>query len=254
MKIQFIFTVTLVLGMFYNSLAQDFTGDQLIKKVNDLMNQKTVFSKSKMTIVTSSGRTRTFEYDSWSKDQGEKNLIRYTAPSRVKGQATLMLNHADDIWVYFARTKRTRKLATHAKKQKMQGSDFSYEDMGSGDAWLDDFTAKRLEDEEKEGHDCYKLELTRKKDADSQYSRLLMWVIKDKFVPIAVDYFDEDDPSRLIKSLVQYNIQNIDGIPTGMKMIMYNRLDNTQTSMELLEVKYNLPIDDKMFTTRELSR
>jgi len=49
-----------------------------------------------------------FYYDSYSKNKGEKNLLRYIEPKRAKGQAILMLNYADDIWMYFPRTKRIR--------------------------------------------------------------------------------------------------------------------------------------------------
>lgn len=247
---------TIILILFGTTiiLGQEMTADQIIQKVNDLMNQETVYGKSKMTIVTTSGKERTFESESWSKDRGEKNLVRYTSPARVKDQAVLMLNNADDIWMYFPRTKRVRKLATHAKKQKMQGSDFTYEDMGSGDAFISDFTAQRLKDEKMEGYDCYKLELTRKKDNDSHYSRLIIWVIKENFVPVVIDYYDEDDPGHLLKRLVQYDIKEIDGVPTGMRMVMYNKDDNTQTSMEMLEVKYNVPMKDEMFTERGLQK
>jgi len=235
-------------------IGQEMTGEQIINKVNDLMNQETIYSKSNMTIVTTSGATRTFEYESWSKDQGEKNLIRYLAPSRVKGQATLMLNHADDIWIFFPRTQRVRKLATHAKKQKMEGSDFSYEDMGSGDAFIKDFTAKRLKDEKMEGYACYKLELIRNKDSDLSYSRLIMWVIKENSVPIVIDYYDEKDSDLLLKRLVQSDIKVVNGISTPMKIVMYNKQDNTQTSMSMIEVKYNIPLKDEMFTERGLKK
>ena len=158
---------------------QELTGEQIIQKVNDLYNPQTSYAKSKMTIVTTSGQKRTFLSESWSMNKGEKNLVRYLEPKRVKGQAVLMLNNADDIWMFFPRTQRVRKLATHAKKQKMQGSDFSYEDMGSGDAFIKDFTSQRLEDEKMEEYDCYKLELTRVEDSDLSYSRLVIWVIKE---------------------------------------------------------------------------
>jgi outer membrane lipoprotein-sorting protein len=235
-------------------LGHEIAADQIIQRVNDLMNQETVYGRMKMTIVTTSGKERTFESESWSKDRGEKNLVRYTKPARVKGQAVLMLNNADDIWMYFPRTKRVRKLATHAKKQKMQGSDFTYEDMGSGDAFITDFTARKLTDEKIEGYECYKLELTRKKDSDSHYSRLIIWVIKENFVPVVIDYYDENDPDHLLKRLVQYDIKEIDGVPTAMRLVMYNKDDYTQTSMEMLEVKYNVPIKDEMFTERELQK
>ncbi|MBC8230198.1 outer membrane lipoprotein-sorting protein [bacterium] len=165
-----------------------------------------------------------------------------------------MLNNADDIWAYFPRTKRVRKLATHAKRQKMEGSDFSYEDMGTGDTFIKDFDSKKLGSEKKEGHDCYKIEMTRKKGSDVGYSRLIMWVIKQNFFPLIVDYYDRNNPKVLIKTLVQYDIREIDGIPTAMKMVMYNKKDKTQTNVEMIEVKYNVDLEDAMFTERGLRK
>jgi outer membrane lipoprotein-sorting protein len=236
------------------SFGQQLTGEEIIQKVNDNVNVETAWSKSNMTIVTTSGDKRTFLSESWSKDKGEKNLVRYLSPRRVKGQAILMLNNADDIWAYFPRTQRVRKLATHAKKQKMQGSDFSYEDMGSGDAFINDFIPKRLPDEKIEDYDCYKLELTRKPDSDISYSRLIMWIIKENFVAVVIDYYEEDNPSRLQKRLVSSDFRIIDTIPTAMKFVMYNKNDNTQTEMELLEVKYNIQLDDDLFSERSLKK
>lgn len=248
--------ILLGIMLIYSNLgmAQEITGDQIIQKVNEIMNQETVHATMKMTIQTTSGEERTFEYESWSKDAGEKNLVRYFKPSRIKGQAILMLNNADDIWSYFPRTKRIRKLATHAKKQKMQGSDFTYEDMGSGDSFINDFTAKRLDDEKFEGSDCFVLELTRNKAAESHYSRLIMYVIKENFVPIAVDYYHENDPKRQIKRLIQSDIREIDGVPTGMRMVMTNFEDNSRTEMEIVKCEYNVSLENSMFTERELKK
>ncbi len=251
---QLLITALMILLMISMSSGQELTGEDIIQKVNDTMNVDTSHGKAKMTIVTTSGSKRTFLQESWSKDKGEKNLVRYLEPRRVKDQAVLMLNNADDIWMFFPRTQRVRKLATHAKKQKMQGSDFSYEDLGSGDAFIEDYVSKRLEDEESEGYDCYKLELTRKPESNISYSRLIIWVIKENFVPIAIDYYDEDDPSRRLKRLVQSDIHVIDGIPAAMKAVMHNMNDNTETELEMLEVEFNIPLDDDMFTERALKK
>ncbi len=236
------------------AFSQELTADDIIQKVNDQFNTETSYAKSKMTIVTTSGQKRTFIQESWSKDRGEKNLMRYLEPRRVKDQAVLMLNHADDIWMFFPRTQRVRKLATHAKKQKMQGSDFSYEDMGSGDAFIEDFTSTKLDDEKKEEQDCYLLELIRKPEGDSSYSRLVMWIIKENFLPVVIEYYDEKVPTYLLKTMVASDFQVIDGIPTSMKVVMFNKNDNTQTEMELLEVKYNIILSDAMFTERSLKK
>ncbi len=245
---------TIVLLIIPTAYGQEMTGEEIIKKVNEIFNPASSYGRSKMTIVTTSGQKRTFEFESWSKDGGEKNLVRYHKPGRVKDQATLMLNHADDIWMFFPRTQRVRKLATHAKKQKMQGSDFSYEDMGSGDTFITDFTPVRLGDEKMNEKICYKLEMVRKEDSDLSYSRMIMWIIKENFVPVVIDYYDEKDPVRHIKRLVQSNIRLIGSIPTAMRSVMYNRGDNSQTELELLEIKYDLPLSDAMFTERSLKK
>lgn len=248
-----IILITLIL--FAGSLrAQELSAADIINKVNELMNQESSKGIMTMTIVTSSGQKRTFEYLTFSKNKGEKNLMIYMAPNRVKGQKMLMLNNADDIWAYFARTKRVRKLATHAKKQKLEGSDFSYEDMGGSNTFITDFEAVKKADENKAGFDCYKLELVKRPGSGSAYAKLVMWVIRDNFVPVVIDYYDEDNPDRVEKTLLQQDIKEIDGIPTGMKITMTNQNDNTSTVMEINEIEYNIPLDDEMFTERGLRK
>jgi len=255
-KIEFILLILCVSFFICTILCygQELTSEEIINKVNELMNQDTVEAKVKMTINTSSGNERIFIYDSYNKNKGEKNLIRYIEPKRAKGQSILMLNYADDIWMYFPRTKRVRKLATNSKNQKMEGSDFSYEDTGASDSFIEDFTSKKLGTEMKEGYDCYKIEMQKKEDVESGYSHLIIWVIKDTFIPIAIDYYDRDNPELLLKTLIQYDIKEIDGIPTATSMVMYNQQENSQTSIEMLEVKYNVILDDSLFTARNLKR
>lgn len=243
------YKVFILTGVIFSQInAQNLTGPEIIRKVNDLMNPASSYAKAKMALITTSGQERTFVYDSWSKNHGEKNLIRYLEPNRLKGQAVLMTNYADDIWMYFTRTRRVRKMATHTKKQKMEGSYFSYEDMGAGNSFIEDFTTTRLDDEKVEGQSCYQVEMMRKADADISYSRIIMFVLKDNFVPILIQYFDENNPDNLLKELIQTDIRDVQNIPTAMKMEMVNKSDNTSTKMDFLEIQYNLDLDNALFT------
>lgn len=246
-----------LLFIFLFSIAQssdELTGPEIIQKVSDLMNQQSNYAKMTLTIITTSGKERKFVYESFSIDKNEKSVIKYTAPVRVKGQATLLLNNADDIWSYDPRTDRVRKLATHAKKQKMQGSDFTYEDMGSGHSFVTDFDAGRLSDEKMEGKNCYKISLKKNEKSSSNYDKIVMWVLKENFVPIVIDYYDVDEPTVCMKRLVQKAIINIDGIPTPMKIFMHNNLDDSDTKLEITECKYNINIDKSRFTQRGFYR
>ncbi len=238
---------TILLGQT-QGVAQDLSGAEIIKKVSDQLNQQTSMATMNLTIVTTSGKERQFTYTSYSADRGEKSAMVYTAPVRVKGQATLMLDNADNIWSYFPRTDRIRKLATHAKKQKMQGSDFTYEDMGSGNTFVTDFDVEKLADEPIEDHDCYRIRLAPNEEASSAYARIDMWVIKENMIPVVIDYYDEDEPDICKKRMTQSDFRLIDGIPTAMKAGMHNNLDDSDTRLELTECRYNLEIDESRFT------
>ena len=98
------------------------------------------------------------------------------------------------------------------------------------------------------------LELIRKPESNSSYSRLVMWIIKENFLPAVIEYYDDKDPAYLLKTMVASDFRVIDGIPTSMKVVMFNQNDNTQTEMELLEVKYDITLSDDMFTERSLKK
>ncbi len=230
--------------------AQDLTADQVMQGINALLNLESIYSRGRMIIQTSSGQERVFELDSWSQNGGEKTLMRYLAPSRVRGQSTLMLNHADEIWVYFPRTGRVRKLAAHARYQKMEGSDFTYEDMGSGDTFIDEFSSRLVGLDKKCDTECYHLVLKRKPDSRTAYAAITIWARVSDFMPLLIDYYeDEEAPS---KRLFQSEITLVAGIPTAGRIEMHNLLDNTVTIMETDSIVYNQVFPADFFTTRNL--
>lgn len=242
------------LSMSSQLYAQEMTAEEILDTMQETMNPEQTQGIMEMTIITSSGDERTFKYETYSKDRGEKSLLKYLTPGRVKGQTILMLNDGDDIWTYFPKKKHVRKLASHAKRQKLEGSDFSYEDLGASDEFIEEYESVRLKDEKKEGHDCYKLELTRKPKSSAGYSRINMWVDKESLVPIVIDYYHDDDPQLWKKQLIIYDIKFIENIHTPMKYVMYNKLDNTHTSMEILEITYQVDLPDDLFTEQGMQK
>ena len=200
-KILLVFVLILCFELLAEETVEKITAEEIIRTMTETLNPEQSEAVMEMTIMTSGGQERTFVYRGYSKNKGEKSLMKYLKPGRVKGQTVLLLNNADDIWTYFPRTKRVRKLATHAKRQKVQGSDFSYEDLGSSDEFIDDYNSNLIEEEEKEGKLCYKLELTKREESGAGYSRLIMWVVKKTYVPVVISYYHEEDSSLLEKEL-----------------------------------------------------
>ena len=220
--------------------------------MSDIMTQENSTAIMTQTITTSSGKQRTFEFEMFTANEGEKTLMRYLKPSAARGQAFLMLNNANDIWTYFPRTKRVRKLSSSSKNQKVQGSDFSFEDMGSGDSWKEEYISTNIGSEKYDGTDCWKLESVGIAEQNPSYPKMEVLMRKVDFYPIKIDYFDDND--FLEKTLLMSDIKDIEGIPTAMQMTMKNHSEGTETIMETLSITYNWEPEDGFFSERTLRK
>ncbi len=243
--------IFVTVALFANGViqAQELTPKEIIKKIDDTERVESSEGVMKQIITTSGGKKRTLEVKAYTKDRNDKQLMIYTGPKRVKGDKILMLNDGDDIWFYTPRTDRVRHLASHARRQKVQGSDFAYEDM-SGGSIEEDYTYKLLGEEKVLGSECYKLELI-PTESGPHYSKLILWADKEKFVTRQIDYFEDDE---LLKRLTCDDIQMVDGHWYAMKLVMTNIQEGGQTVMEFLEMKFGLELDDKIFSTNNLKR
>jgi outer membrane lipoprotein-sorting protein len=228
------------------------TGAEIIDNMIEVLTPENSKGSIRQTIITSSGKTRSFEFEMYSANRGEKNLMLYTAPAAVRGQSFLMLNNADDIWTYFPRTNRTRKLASSAKNQKVQGSDFTYDDLGSGDSWKTEYLSENLGAEKFADVKCWKVESNGIPEEDPAYFRIMIWVRQSDYYPLKMDYYEDD--GKVAKSLFFEDIQLIEGYPTAMRMVMYNNEKGTETSMETRAITYSWEPASGFFSERSLKR
>jgi len=214
-------------------------------------NEKMLSSKSlaKQIITTSKGKIRTLKMIAWSKDNNEKQLSIYTSPSRVKGDKILQLNSGNDIWFYTPKTDRVRHLAKHAKKRKVQGSDFSYEDMQNWNYNID-FSSRLLGKESIENISCYKIELI-PTESGPHYSKMIVWIDKTKFVAIKTDYYEN---GTLFKRLTASKIEKIKNYWFAKNLLMTNLQDGGKTIYETIEIEVDIEVKDKLFTTNSLKK
>ncbi len=232
-----------------NITAQELTVKEIIDKIDKNERLQSSVGKSKQIITTSSGKIRTLEMISYSKDNNDKQLTEYTSPSRVAGDKILMLEDGNEIWFYTPKTDRVRHLASHAKKQKVQGSDFSYEDM-CGWEYHKDFTYKLLGSEKIDGNITYKLELIPTKTGP-HYSKMIVWAHTSKFAILQADYYKDGD---LLKRLITSDITKFGDHWIAKKMKMQNLQDGGETVIETISLDVNTQVDNKLFNTNYLKR
>ena len=244
----FVFSTILIMAMG-TVQAQDLSPREIINRIDATERVASSESIAKQIITTSGGKKRTLGMKAFTKDMNDKQLMIYTSPKRVKGDKILMLNDGDDIWFYTPKTDRVRHLASHAKRQKVQGSDFAYEDM-SGGKIEEDYTYTLMGEEKVSGQTCYKFELI-PTESGPHYSNLILWADKEKFLTLKLDYYEDGE---LLKRLDCYDVKLIDGHWYAMKLIMTNLKEGGQTVMETEKIQFDVDIEDKVFTTKNLKR
>ncbi len=226
------------------AVAQALTPAEVLAKADAIQKSETAHVLMEQTITTTSGATRTFRIESWSRGGDDQSVMRFISPAPSAGIGMLSLEGGDVMWAYFPDSDDLRKIASSARNGSMEGSDFSYEDM-SGGSWVEDWDTTEMVDEDLNGRACHKLTATPK--GNSSYARMMAWVDAETFVTHQVHYIDKKD--RHVKTLTMSDWEQISGTWTPRRMVMHNLKRGSQTSIEMVEVAYGMEVDDKLFTT-----
>jgi outer membrane lipoprotein-sorting protein len=240
----FLFTLSFFTALTW---AQYPPVDTIIDRMENAEQVEHSISIMEQKVLTSSGNERTFRIKGYGIGNGEKGLSVYLSPARVKGEKILSLNEGDDIWTYSPKTRRARHLATHMKKAKVMGSDFSYEDMSGGDM-KEKYTFKVLGEDTREGVKCLKLEMI-PTDKGPDYVKILAWVNPETWMTHWLEYYNENG---LLKTMTLSDFRTTDGHLSPWKITMKNHQEGGQTIMNTIEIDYNTKPEEWMFSVEGL--
>lgn len=193
----------------------------------------------------------------WQSDRlgsygNSKAVIRFTEPPEVKGVALLVVNHPDrssDQWMWTPAIGRDRRIAQQDRSTRFFGTDFSFEDLEERD--VEQFEYKLDGEEAIDGAVCWRIESKPKQGKSSQYTSARVWIRKDNYVPVQYENYTKD---KLVRRLVERDIQNIQGIWTARLLEMTDLGRNSRTILKLENVHYNVPMKDDDFTVQALRR
>ncbi|MBD3319675.1 MAG: outer membrane lipoprotein-sorting protein [Chitinivibrionales bacterium] len=238
---------TMLLGA---ALLPAITIDEILDKMEQNENPQTSRSEITQVVVGADGRESVSKLVSYSAGKGEKGIMEYVEPARIRGMKILQLNDGDDIWFYSPRTARVRKIASHQKKQSVNNSDFSYEDLSTKDR-REDYACKLAGEEENSGVQCYKIEMTAK-SSDKVYSKMIFWVNKVTFVATQGHFFDEN--GELWKKLSIKDVTKAGKYWTPQSVEMHNVQKGSTTIMKMEKIENDIELDENMFGERNLRK
>jgi len=184
-------------------------------------------------------------------DTLSKTLVRYTYPFDIRHSGYLIINNEqrpNDQFVYLATNRRVRRV--NLRGEAVFGTDFSFEDVIPKE--LDDADYRRLPDGVVNGVPCFVVEAVPKPYRHSEYSRLEILIEKERAVPLRTRYWDERGILVKQLSVDRSSIERIEGLWIPRRMTMEQLQLESYTTLKVVEIVPNAPLERTMFDLRRL--
>jgi hypothetical protein len=174
----------------------------------------------------------------------------FTFSSKERGDQLKVLYNlgGEDIWVYNIHAlKLFHKLAID-KYDDILSTNFTYIDMSNAD-FQSNYTATIVGDAFVKGIDAWKLVL-KPIVKGGEYGMLTLYVTKDKFVPIRIDYHDRD--KAIFKFLTLVKLKESDNRIVPLRYDMMNIRQGTVSIVYFSEIEEGTTFDKQIFRSEKL--
>ena len=241
-----IITVIMLLSLLIPVTAFTLTGEEIIRKADDMQIFETSKASGEFRIKDRFG-VKVSTFNSWSRG-AEESLIEFTSKSE-RGQKVLRTR--DELYLFYPDAEELIRMQGAMLRQSMLGSDISYEDMTGGKDRVSQYNVKLEGEENINGNDCYVLMMTAKVRT-VPYPKEKLWIDKDTFLVWKAEYYTKSN--RLLKEMITLKTREIDGRMIAVETRIVDKIKtDTETLMVINDLHINVPIDDKMFSLEELS-
>jgi outer membrane lipoprotein-sorting protein len=184
---------------------------------------------------------------------GDKSLAIFDRPRDVEGTAFLThtkITEADDQWLYLPALKRVKRISSANKSGPFMGSEFAYEDLLSQE--VAKYTYKWVRDEACGDLQCFVIERYPVYE-DSGYTRQVVWVDKDEYRLMRIDFYDRKESH--LKTLIYSGYrQYLDKYWRAQTMDMKNRQTGKSTTLTFDGYRFRTGLNERNFTATRLKR
>lgn len=249
-----VFLLTMVSSPYL--FAQSKTGLQVIESVYNRPNGSDMSADLTMTLINARGDQRVRKIKQFSKEFGkdEKKIMFFISPADVKNTSFMNWSYGDagkddDQWIYLPALKKTKRISSDSKSDYFMGSDFTYDDLG--DRQPSEDSHKIIKEEKINGEACYVIE-SKSKETGYMYSKTISWVIKEKWIEVKKEFYD--DEGKLLKILTAEDYKTINTFHIVTKTTVKNVQTGHATEMKLENIVIDGGISNDKFTERTMTK
>lgn len=173
-----------------------------------------------------------------------------TFSSRERGDQLKVLYNlgGEDIWVYNIHSLKLFHKLSIDKYDEILSTNFTYLDMSNAD-FQSNYTATISGDAFVKGIDVWKL-ILKPIAKGGEYGMLTLYVTKDKFIPVRIDYHDRD--KAIFKFMTVVRIRENNGRIIPLRYDMMNIRHGTVTIISFSEMDDGATFDREIFRSEKL--
>lgn len=261
--------MALLLGAWALQAQQPLTGPQILQRVEEKGGiggpEGDLISDMKFDIVGKDKKTATNDFRFFSrrkKGEPDRLLIAFVKPDDVRGTLFLSIkpeNKDADLWLYLPALGAVKQLVNQQeRKGSFAGSNLSFDDLGSGFKYSEDYSVAEKVTEEKtkvgdKEYSTYVLTLQVKKEKEKieDYPVRKLWVEKTEFVILKGESFNKTGKLEQVFEVLALSKFENDTVPD--KVLIKNVLDGSQTTISFLTRKRPAqPLPDTLFDPNNL--
>ncbi|GHV71680.1 outer membrane lipoprotein-sorting protein [Spirochaetia bacterium] len=251
-----VLVVSLLLTGFTLLAAQD--AEQIVDSSRKRIKAVTISTKSTMNSVNSRNVTTSRELIQLSKNgsNGSRIAIEFVRPAKAAGNRLLtqaVAGKPNDVWTSTpgsGSSNAVAKLPPARTAQKLLDSDFSYDDIALPERAASLDSHKILREENLNGKDCYVIEST-PQDSSYQYGKMIQWIDKANYVNYKIELYDKK--AVQLKTYEVLEFKEVEGRLSPWKIKMTTIKANTSTTIEAMEMRYDVDIPEGQFSQEWLA-
>lgn len=214
-------------------------GQQIITKVDELMNTDCKMQVS-LRFYTKDGLDESYEMTSYTKDNNQKVIVRFSAPASSVGNDLIMLER--NVWLY---QKKAGRIVRVPSNLSFGGTGFSFGDIVRLNM-TDSYIGKITDEDE----DTWLVELNGK-DRRVPYDRIELRVAKDGFIPIHATCLSRT--GNVIKTIDYSEVKTVNGRRKPTVLTVRSPFSDHEVSVMAFSDEVPVELPDHVFNRKNLA-
>ena len=224
------------------------TGEEILRKVDANVKYGSIIYTGTMEIYVGDDKPRSKIMKATAIGD-QKAYVEFLNKEDIN---TKYLKLDKKMWIHDGEENNTFLISGHMLKEGMMGSDVSYEDALESESLYEKYSIEITGSETIDDRDCYVITLNAKVKS-APYEVRKMWIDKERFIQLKEEMYAKS--GKLLKESRSLDVQKIGNRFFPVKTQISDKLrENSKTVLTMTDIKFDVPVDEKIFSIRYLER